>query len=233
MWKIMKNRLDMLIENLPKCANMNQPTIKKLSLAIVATMACGTLMAQGLVKAPGRSTGPAQNPDSVQVNGFGGNIETNACTGCNFDEVGGGYYVWGTNNCIAPGTSQWIAVPFISKRSGTTRQVSAGIELDAACATSTNQVTLGIYNDDCTTGVGTVIAVGKAVVSPGPCVLAVARVRATLVAGTRYWVAATTTSTQNGLDSIWYESNQGQLSGNVANGGWFLFGSNWGAFSVD
>jgi hypothetical protein len=228
-----KNMLDIPLMNLRKCPPMNQPTIKKLSLAIVATMACGTLMAQGLVKAPGRQTGPAQNSDSVQVNGFGGNLETNACTACNFDELTGGYYVWGTNNCIAPGTTQWIGAPFISKRSGTTRQISAGIELDAACSTSTNQVTLGIYADDCTTGVGTLIASGRATVSAGPCVLAVARVRAALVAGTRYWVAATTNSTQAGLDSIWYNSNQTQISGNVASGGWFLFGGNVPSFSVD
>ena len=226
--------LDIPIMNLRKCPPMNQPTIKKLSLAIIATMACGTLMAQGLVKAPGRQTGPAQNTESVQVNGFGGNIETNACTGCNFDETVGGYYIWGTNNCVAPGTIQWIAVPFISKRSGTTRQVSVGVESDIAnCATASNQVTVGIYNDDCTTGVGTAIATARATISAGPCVLSVARLRAALVAGTRYWVAVTTTSAQPNVQAVWYTSNQGDLSGNVAAGGWFLFGSNWGAFSVD
>lgn len=196
-------------------------------------MACGTLMAQGLVKAPGRNTGPSAGHDSVLVNAFGGNLENNACTGCNFDELTGGYYVWGTNNCIAPGTTQWIGVPFIAKRSGTTRQVSVGVELDAACSTSSNQVTVGIYNDDCTTGVGTLIASGVARVSAGPCVLAKARITAALVAGTRYWVACTTTAAQANLDTIWYNSNQTQISGNVASGGWFLFGGNVGAFSVD
>ena len=49
-------------------------------------------------------------PDSVAVNGFGGNLENNTCTSCNFDEVGGGYYIWGSNNCIAPGTTQVIDV---------------------------------------------------------------------------------------------------------------------------
>ena len=189
-------------------------------------------MGQGLVRAPGRDTGPARQmaPD---VNRFGGNLETNTCTGCNFDEVGGGYYVWGSTNCIAPGTTQWIGVPFIAKASGTTRSVSAGLELDPACPTSTNLVTLGIYADDCTTGVGTLIASGRATVSAGPCVLAVARVRAALTVGTRYWVAATTSSTQNGLDSIWYASNQAQIGGNVASGGWFFFSGFVPSFSVD
>ena len=210
---------------------MNQPTIKKLSLAIVATMACGTLMAQ--VKAPGRPTGPTHMPDSVQVNAFGGNLEVNACTGCNFDEVNGGYYVWGATNCEGSGVTQWIAVPFIAKRSGTTRQVSAGVELDNGCTSLGNSFTLGIYNDDCTTGVGTVIATGVARASAGPCILARARVAAPVVAGTRYWVAATTTPAQDPFSGIWYGSNQSQIGGNVASGGWFVFSGFVPSFSVD
>src|SRR5438045_3872818 len=104
---------------------MNQPTINKLSLIMIATLAAGVAMAQNPRVAPGRTTGPSAMPDSVAVNGFGGNLENNTCTSCNFDEVGGGYYIWGSNNCIAPGTTQWIAVPFISKRTGSTRSVSA------------------------------------------------------------------------------------------------------------
>lgn len=190
-------------------------------------------MAQGLVRAPGRDTAPSREMSPL-VNGFGGNLETNACTGCTFDEVDGGYYVWGTNNCIAPGTTQWIAVPFICKRTGNTRQITAGVELDPACPTSTTAVTLGIYNDDCTTGVGTVIATGNARVSAGPCIAARARVAAALTAGTRYWVAATTVSpTQDGFDGIWYGSNQAQIGGNVASGGWFFFSGFVPSFSVD
>ena len=202
--------------------------LRTLCCLFVAIMACGTAMAQGrqgLIRAPGRATGPMAGPtDAPLAAPFGGNLEVNACTGCNFDEVDGGYYVWGTNNCIQPGTTQWIGVPFISKRTGTTRFVMAGIELDPACSTSTNQVTLSIYTDDCTTGPGTVIASGNATVSPGPCITARARVAAALTAGTRYWAVATTTSpAQDGLDSVWYGSNQSQIGGNVANGGRFFF----------
>ena len=80
--------------------------IKKISVAILATMVCGAAMAQGLVRAPGRETAPMREPMAPDVNRFGGNIEVNTCTGCNFDEVNGGYYVWGVNNCEAPGTTQ-------------------------------------------------------------------------------------------------------------------------------
>jgi len=209
--------------------------IRKISVAILATMVCGAAMAQGLVRAPGRETAPMREPMAPDVNRFGGNIEVNICTGCNFDEVNGGYYVWGSMNCIAPGTTQWIGVPFISKITGVPRQISAGLELDPACPTSTTQVTLSIYTDDCTTGPGVVLASGRALVSAGPCVLAVARLRTapSLTAGTRYWAVATTTPTQDGLDSIWYGSNQSQIGGNVANGGWFFFNGFVPSFSVD
>jgi hypothetical protein len=174
-------------------------------------------------------------PPSVLLNGFGGNLEVNACTGCNFDEVSGGYYVWGTNNCESPGTTQWIGAPFISKKSGNTKTITAGIEIDPACVSTGTQVTLGIYADDCTTGVGTLIASGVARVSAGPCITARARVVATLTAGTRYWVGATTTvaSSQDNLSAIWYGSNQSQIGGNVASGGWFFFSGFVPSFSVD
>jgi hypothetical protein len=138
-------------------------------------------------------------------------------------------------NCTTPGTTQWIGVPFVARTTGTTRFITAGIEINPACPTSTNQVTLGIYADDCTTGVGTLIASGVARVSPGPCIAVRARVAAALTAGTRYWVAATTTlsPTQDGLDSIWYGSNQTQIGGNVASGGWFFFNGFVPSFSVD
>src|SRR5215475_4019370 len=105
-----------------------KPTLKVLSLTILVTLACGTAMAQ--VRAPGKATGPTKMPDSVLVNSFGGNLETNTCTGCNFDEVNGGYYEWGASNCEGSGVTQWIAVPFVSKRTGTTRTVTTSIELD-------------------------------------------------------------------------------------------------------
>jgi hypothetical protein len=209
---------------------------KTLSIAMLVTMVCGAAMAQALVKAPGRATSsPAAQPLAPDVNRFGGNLEMNVCTQCFFDEVHGGYYVWGTNNCEAPGTTQWIAVPFISKGTGVTHGISAGIELDPACTSAGNQVTLGIYSDDCTTGPGVLIASGVARVAPVGCTLARARVAASLTAGTRYWVGATTDASpqQDNLSSIWYASNQAQIGGNVANGGWFFFSGFVPSFSVD
>jgi hypothetical protein len=213
---------------------MNQ-TIKKISVTILATLACGAVMAGELHKAPGRqSIVPLRAPDAADVI-FGTNLEVDPCTGCNYDSINGGYYVWGTNNCISPGTTQWIAVRFIAKATGTPRRISASINLDPACPTSTNQVTLGIYTDVCGTGPGAVLASGRAIVPAAPCALAVASLRttATLTAGTPYWVVATTNATQDGLDAIWYGSNQALIGGNVANGGWFQFSGFTPGFMVN
>ena len=209
--------------------------IRTLCYLFVAAMACGAVMAGDLVKAPGRKTTGPVAPNSVTANRFGGNLEVNTCTLCNFDEINGGYYVWGSMNCISPGTTQWIGVPFISKITGVPRRITAGIEIDPDCPTSTTQVTLSIYTDDCTTGPGVVLASGRALVSAGPCVVAIANLRTapSLTAGTRYWVVATTSSTQNGFDGIWYGSNQSQIGGNVASGGWFFFNGFVPSFSVD
>jgi len=182
-------------------------------------------MAQGLKTAPGReSIVPMRAPDSIDVT-FGGNLIVDPCTACNYDSVAGGYYVWGTNNCISPGTTQWIAVPFISNATGVPKKITASITLDPACTTTTNQVTLGIYTDVCGTGPGVVLASGKAIVPPAPCAVAVASLRTapSLTAGTKYWVVATTTAAQDGLDAIWNASNTSQIGGDVANGGWFQF----------
>jgi hypothetical protein len=207
---------------------------KTISVVMLATLVCGAAMAQGLVRAPGRETAPMREPMAPDVNRFGGNLELNTCTGCNFDEISGGYFVWGTNNCTAPGTTQWIGVPFVARVSGNTRSISAGIEINPACPTSTNSVTLSIYSDDCTTGPGVALASARALVPVGPCMLARARVQTALTAGTRYWVVATTVSPQqDGLDAIWYGSNQSQIGGNVASGGWFFFNGFVPSFSVD
>src|ERR1051326_1118230 len=89
----------------------------------------------------------------------------------------------------------------------------------------THTLTLGIYSDTCA-GPGTLLASGVATVPAAPCAVATARLRGAPahVAGTKYWVGATTVSpTQDGLSGIWYASNQSQIGGNVSSGGWFQF----------
>ena len=200
--------------------------IRKLSYACVAILICGTAMAGDLIRAPGRSSiVPLRDIDVPDAAPLGTNLTVDPCTGCNYDSNAGGYYVWGLNNCETPGTTQWIAVPFIASHSAAPRQILASINLDNVCVSSGTQVTLGIYSDTCA-GPGTLLASGVATVPAAPCAVATARLRGApaLVAGTKYWVGATTVSpTQDGLSGIWYASNQSQIGGNVSSGGWFQF----------
>jgi hypothetical protein len=89
-----------------------------------------------------------------------------------------------------------------------------------------NKVTLSLYTDRCGLGPGTPLASGVATVPTAPCDLAVVKLRAAppLSKGTKYWVVATTSATQVGLDASWYASNGAQLGLNL--------GSGWSQFSA-
>lgn len=211
---------------------MTKTTIKKISVTALAVLLTGgALFAQNLKVAPGRqSVVPMRAPDAPDVT-FGSNLVLDACTACNYDSVSGGYYVWGINNCESPGTTQWIAVPFWSTGTGVPRRISASINLDNFCTSTSTQVTLSIYSDACPgtgsiSAPGVVIVSGKANVPAAPCALAVANIRTTqsLTAGTKYWVVATTQGTaQDGLSSIWYASNEALIGYNVSSAGWASF----------
>jgi hypothetical protein len=240
----MKNRLDILVKILPKCPLMNQPTIKKISIAFVATLALGTMAfaggSQNLRTAPGRSVVSSMSTDSTLAVPFGNNLVLDACTGCNYDSLSGGYYVWGTNNCESPGTTQWIAVPFYSAKAGIPRKISASINLDNACTSTSSKVTLSIYSDACAgagnlSAPGTSLVGGAATVPAAPCAVANATLRnaPSLTLGTKYWVVATTSgATQDGLSAIYYASNPSLIGGDVANGGWFSFSGLVPGFTV-
>ena len=119
-----------------------KPTLKAVMLTLLATLTCGTVMAQSLRVAQGRApVVPMRNADAVTAV-FGSNLVVDPCSSCNYDSVSGGYYVWGANNCISPGTTQWIGVRFIAAASGTPRRISTSITLDPACSAGTDQVTL-------------------------------------------------------------------------------------------
>jgi hypothetical protein len=98
-----------------------------------------------------------------------------------------------------------------------------------------NKVTLSIYTDACyPTGPGTLLASGEATVPESSCDLAVAKLRnsPSLVQGTKYWIAATTSSEQSALDSRWYAANNAQLGINFGDG-WIQSTTSTPAFSVE
>src|SRR5216110_1777577 len=111
---------------------MNQTTIKKISLTILATLACGALMAQELRFAPPQNfTGPkVPYKDAVGVDWPGAPIFSNlGPPGASpaYDCNAGGYYVLGPTNCLAF-PEQWIAVSFwTGPGGGTATRLQTGI----------------------------------------------------------------------------------------------------------
>ena len=214
---------------------MNQNTIRRISLLFLATLTCGTAIAQEPMRALGRKTVIPLRADDLPAAAFGTNLYIDPCTGCNYDSVAGGYYVWGSDNCESPGTTQWIAVSFVSHATGVPRRIKASINLDNACSSKSNQVSLGIWTDACGIGPAVKLSEGKATVPTEPCAIATTSLRdeTTLTFGTKYWVVAETIgAAQDGLSAIWYASNNAEIGGNVASGGWFQFSGFTPGFQV-
>ncbi len=164
---------------------------------------------------------------------FGGNLLVDPCTGCNYDPNGAGFEVRGPDNCTAPGVIHWEAVPFVAAKSGAPHRISAPIILKNLAECPQNKVTLSLYTDDCDLGPGTLLVSGVATVPTAPCDLAVAKLRnaPALQKSVKYWVVATTSADQAGLDANWYASNSAQygLSPGV---GWIQFSATTPAFLV-
>jgi hypothetical protein len=120
----------------------------------------------------------------------------------------------------------------VAAKSGVPTRISAPIILyNPDCPY--NKVTLSLYTDNCDVGPGTLLASGIATVPPAPCDLAVARLRnaPALVQGIKYWVTATTSDQQAGLDATWWASNDAYLAANDGFG-WLQFGAGTPAFLV-
>ncbi len=94
---------------------------------------------------------------------------------------------------------------------------------------------LSIYSDaGYPTGPGKPLISGTATVQEAPCSLAMAKLKdaPVLTEGTKYWVTATTTDQQAGLDANWYGSNNAQYANNLGSG-WQQFAGGTPAFKVE
>src|SRR5690348_1711325 len=95
------------------------------SCCLVALMACGTAFAQqgkiqaGAYKGP---MAPMAMPDIPDAAPFFTNFEANSCTGCNYS-ADNGFLLLGPANCGISGATQWLAYPFVSKKTGAVRKV--------------------------------------------------------------------------------------------------------------
>ena len=215
--------------------------IRTLSCLCVVLMACGTAFAQQGKLTSGPYTGPMAPmvaPEAPAVT-FYTNFENNACTSCNYGEANG-FLVLGPSNCGIAGATQWLAYPFVSKATGTTRQVTLAITDWSICVPTVHGITVQIMGDNCSGAPDTTNVLGTATtnVPAAPCLTARARLAASLVAGTKYWVVVTTntTASQMGTTAVWWETNPTEGSFNLNDGnGWVPGGNSTGApgaFSV-
>ena len=166
------------------------------------------------------------------IQGFGGNLFVDPCTGCNYDPNDGGLDVRGPDNCTLPGNLHWTAVPFVAAKSGVPMRISASIIVYAFCQQN-NTVTLSLYTDNCGLGPGEALVSGIATVPIEPCDLAVAKLSEApaLQQGVKYWVVAATDESQAALDSTWYGSNNAQFGLNLGFG-WLQFTAGTPGFLV-
>src|SRR5438132_1457143 len=212
---------------------MKRTWIKKTGLAIFATLVCGAVMGQDLGIARDRSEAGLSQGAAASPIRFGSNLFRTPCNTCRYSD-GGGYFVVGPDNCISPGTTQWLAVSFIAAATGVPDRISAAIILADPAACPTNEVRLSIYSDACyPRGPGKRLVSGVATVPEAPCAFAVAQLgnAPTLTIGTKYWVVATTTAQQAGLEANWYGSNNAQYADNLGTG-WEQFNGGTPAFRV-
>src|SRR5215467_12606248 len=109
------------------------------SCCLLAMMACGTAFAQqgkirsGPYKGNTVPMAAPDAPDAVFFNSF--SAAPDPCApNCTYDTQNG-FLVLGPNNCFVAGATQWLAYPFISQATGTTRQLTLAITNDTALCT--------------------------------------------------------------------------------------------------
>jgi hypothetical protein len=202
--------------------------IRTLSCLCVVLMACGTAFAQQGKMTSGPYKGPMMPmmvPDSPDAAPFFTNFEANACTGCNYS-ADNGFLVLGPSNCGIARATQWLAYPFVSRKTGAVKKVILAITDWSICAPTSHGFTVAIYSDACA-GPATQIGMSKTANAPAaPCSLAQANFNGagvSLTAGTRYWVVVRTSTapTQNATTAVWWEVNAAADYFNLDDGnGW-------------
>jgi hypothetical protein len=216
--------------------------IYALSCLCVVLMACGTAFAQ-----QGKMTsGPYQGPmtpmmvaDAPAAGPFYTNFENNTCTSCNYSSANG-FLVLGPSNCGISGATQWLAYPFVSKKTGAVKKALLAITDWSICTPTSHGFTVGIYTDACGMVPGTLIGTVTTASAPAaPCLLATANFvghGVSLTVNTRYWVVVTTdaTPTQTATTAVWWETNPAEGSFNLNDGNGWLAGPTGapGAFQV-
>jgi hypothetical protein len=126
-----------------------------------------------------------------------------------------------SGHCLEPGTTQWIGVPFIAAATGVPKQISVPIVVVDPRHCPTREVTPSIYTDACyPVGPGTRLVAAVARLPHATCNMGLAKLTnaPTLTKAEKYWVVATTTAEQSGLDANWKHSNDAQCDINTGTG---------------
>ena len=126
------------------------------------------------------------------------NLTVDPCTGFKYD-INNGFLLIGPNNCGIPGSTQWLAAPFISKGTQAVTKVSLAITNWGICTPTSNKFTVQIYDDaNCNGLPGNPLGSPVNVTAPAaPPALANANFGGTgplLAAGLKYWVVVTTSA---------------------------------------
>jgi len=205
--------------------------IRTLSCLCVVMLACGTAFAQQgkLQSGPYRGPmGPIMAPEAPEAPAaiFYSNLTVDPCTGFKYD-ANNGFLLLGPNNCGIPGTTQWLAEPFVAKGSGAVTSVKLSVTNWGICTPTSFKFTVQIYDDACA-GVPNA-PLGPAVNATAPAAppaLASANFGTSgplLTNGVRYWVVLTTSAaaSQNGTTAVWWESTLALEPFNLNDGnGW-------------
>jgi hypothetical protein len=209
--------------------------IRALCYLFVAIMACGTAFAQQQKLQSGPYRGPfAPNvapevPLAPDVT-FYSNLTVDPCTGFKYD-INNGFLLVGPNNCGIPGSTQWLAEPFVSKATGAVTKVLLSITNWGICTPTSNKFTVQIYDDaNCNGLPGNPLGSPVQATSPAaPPALATANFGATgplLAAGNKYWVVVTTSAaaSQNATTAVWWEATTSIEPFNLNDGSGWLAG---------
>jgi hypothetical protein len=185
--------------------------------------------------------GPMMAPEAPAAAPFYTNLANDPCTGMMYN-VSNGYFVLGPNNCFAPGSTQWIAYPFVASHAGNVKKVQLALTNDTAiCTPTTSKATVQIYDNSLCNGtpgvaLGSPVVANIASAPPGLSTANFGTTGPALAAGTWYWVVVTTSSapTQTGDTAVWWQANSAAQAFNLNDGnGWQAFDAGSpGGFSV-
>jgi hypothetical protein len=95
--------------------------------ALLGILACGAVLAEQPELVLGGDLDGAQNAPEARRVTLGSNLFDEPCNACDYNSNASGYFVLGPNNCLVPGTTQWLGVPFIAAATGVPKQISVPI----------------------------------------------------------------------------------------------------------